>query len=430
MEQFLPHCYRCAASANDKHPSIQAPEQLEREFRSALHYRGITGWQIAVGWFNTDLDLVIEQTDAVGREVEWEPMVPGGSESPATIHSGRRIDELSVHGSGFLRLPGVDAAAARWTAFDPQNAAISQLELVAFRSADDLRKFAVRIREIRNRISQGVWLDSSDRRDHAIPRDSSLTWDGLVLSKDLKHRLEADVAGFFSPGVRQLYADIQTPYRRGVLLHGPPGNGKTSIIRVLGALLPTVSGIILRTHSQLENDDLCSIGAAWKRHAPAMLIIEDLDTLFESSRVTVSAFLNMLDGLTDVPDDGLMIIGTTNHPERLDPAINSRPGRFDVLLSIPNPSKALRCEMLSRLLPKDNKDTVDEFARMSDGFSFAHLREAVSLAGLRAIHAGRKRRNEADLVEALSSIRETINSAKNGFSSNANRDFGFARQAD
>jgi len=57
--------YRCAKSA-PRHASLVLVEQITQEFRAALHHRGIVGWRIAIGWFNTDLDLTVEQAEHFG----------------------------------------------------------------------------------------------------------------------------------------------------------------------------------------------------------------------------------------------------------------------------------------------------------------------------------------------------------------------------
>ena len=73
---------------------------------------------------------------------------------------------------------------------------------------------------------------------------------------------------------------------------------------------------------------------------PAVLVIEDLDWLLEHTNV--STFLNLIDGVESDGGraaGGLLLIATTNHPDKLDPAVNNRPGRFDVVVEIPPPDE-------------------------------------------------------------------------------------------
>ncbi len=236
-------------------------------------------------------------------------------------------------------------------------------------------------------------------------------------------RLHCDVIQFFSPEVEQLHHSMNVPYRRGVLLHGPPGNGKTSTIRYLGATLPKIPGLILRPRSNFDTDDFEAAITRWRKSAPAMLVIEDLNWLLEE--VNVSTFLNHIDGVdsTTTPG-GLLLLATTNHPDQLDPAINSRPGRFDVVIELPPPDLALRKEFFSRTLAQIGPDVVRRLAASTADMSFAHLEEIVRLAGLLAIKSARQERSLDDLEEALTSVKKAIAHAQKGFARELEVPFG------
>ena len=112
---------------------------------------------------------------------------------------------------------------------------------------------------------------------------------------------------------------------------------------------------------------------------------------------------------------GLLLIATTNHPDQLDPAVNNRPGRFDVVLEIPPPDRATRLEFLRGALPTVAIATADLLAQRTDGLSFAHLQEVLRLSGLTAIHAGRQERSEKDLLDAAETVRAAFDEAVRGF---------------
>jgi len=114
--------------------------------------------------------------------------------------------------------------------------------------------------------------------------------------------------------------------------------------------------------------------------APCLLIFEDLDSLVTDS--VRSYFLNEVDGLES--NDGILMVGSTNHLDRLDPGIVKRPSRFDRKYLFPLPVLAERvqyCEFWRNKL-RSNKDI--EFpkqlsraiARITDKFSFAYMKEA------------------------------------------------------
>ncbi|KAF8921114.1 BCS1 N terminal-domain-containing protein [Mucidula mucida] len=152
----------------------------------------------------------------------------------------------------------------------------------------------------------------------------------VILAPGQAERIYSDVKSFMDR--RQWYAERGIPYRRGYLLHGPPGTGKTSFIQALaGAFNYDISVINLSTRGM--GDDLFALLLA-KAPPKTFLLIEDLDGAFNKrvqtssdgyqSSVTFSGVLNALDGVTSGEERILFM--TTNHIERLDPAL-IRPGR-------------------------------------------------------------------------------------------------------
>lgn len=138
------------------------------------------------------------------------------------------------------------------------------------------------------------------------------------------------------------------PWRRGWLLHGPPGTGKSTLVRAMAMHfdLPVFT-IDLSTH------DNNSFSRAWQevaQSAPCIALIEDVDTVF-NGRINVSAtnrnrdsltfdcLLNCISGVSN--SEGVFLVVTTNHPETLDPAlgvvkdgVSSRPGRIDRVIKL------------------------------------------------------------------------------------------------
>jgi len=117
-----------------------------------------------------------------------------------------------------------------------------------------------------------------------------------------------------------------------------------------------------------------------RQNSPCVVILEDLDSQINDQNR--SFFLNELDGLQS--NDGLLLIGSTNHLDRLDPGLSTRPSRFDRKYLFDDPNKAARvlyAQYWQRKL-KDNKDVsfpdplVTEIANETERFSFAYLKEA------------------------------------------------------
>ncbi|KAH8892254.1 P-loop containing nucleoside triphosphate hydrolase protein [Thozetella sp. PMI_491] len=212
------------------------------------------------------------------------------------------------------------------------------------------------------------------------------SWDDVILNPKTKAKLLHDVEGFFDN--RNMYQKLRIPWKRGVIFHGVPGNGKTISIK---ALINTLAQRKLQPIQSLyvKSLDACS-GPKWsirqifrkaRRMAPCMLIFEDLDSLVGDQ--TRSYFLNEVDGLES--NDGILMIGSTNHIDRLDPAVAKRPSRFDRKYHFKLPNEEERLAYCRYWCAKfaGSDDEVVSFpegicpiiAKLTNGFSFAYLKE-------------------------------------------------------
>lgn len=148
------------------------------------------------------------------------------------------------------------------------------------------------------------------------------------------------------------------PLKRGIILHGAPGTGKTLLGKVLASLkLATFVYVTAADMSGLEG--VRSIFDLARRLAPTILFFEDIDLFTDDrssycSKAMLGEILAQLDGFET--NDGLIFIATTNDLAAIDPAIRERPSRFDVVIHIELPSRFARREILARNLPSTSAD--------------------------------------------------------------------------
>ncbi|KAL8977423.1 MAG: hypothetical protein Q9205_006772 [Flavoplaca limonia] len=221
-------------------------------------------------------------------------------------------------------------------------------------------------------------------------------WDQVILDEAMKASLIADVEGLFDR--KENYRSFGVPRKRGIILHGLPGNGKTSSIKALMHYLsqrsPKVPTLYVKSLGQhADQDDIRTIFDKARETAPCLLVLEDIDSLV-SDKVK-SFFLNEIDGLEG--NDGVMMIGSTNYLDRLDAGIAKRPSRFDrrYHFALPALSERTRyCDFwrlklaattLMQLQPEMSK----EIAKITEGFSFAYLQEALVTGLLGLVHTQR-----------------------------------------
>jgi SpoVK/Ycf46/Vps4 family AAA+-type ATPase len=235
--------------------------------------------------------------------------------------------------------------------------------------------------------------------------DQDYDWTRVVLEPALQTAVKTDFETFWNR--RDWFLANRLPYKRGYLLYGPPGNGKTSIVRVMVSH-PKVSAFSIDFGSRMISN--CSLTRLFERAAlaaPAVVVFEDLDRYFDErdkndEGVDLPHLLNCLDGLQS--QDGVVVVATANDPRRLDPALLRRPGRFDRIAHLPNPVLTGRREYFHRMISSWDSETLDCLARLSDGLSFAQLRESYILAGQFAFLRGDEV-NTPDMQEAILQVR-------------------------
>jgi len=192
----------------------------------------------------------------------------------------------------------------------------------------------------------------------------------VLLANSIKRDIFRSIDEFFKED-GHFFKDYGLPYKRGILLYGAPGNGKTTLVKSItgSTKAPVVYWQITEFTGSHSIQEVFGIVT---RLAPAILVIEDIDSMPEYTR---SVFLNTLDGAQS--REGLFIIGTTNYPEKIDPALINRAGRFDRAYEIPSPTEKVRQSYLTKLDIKGifSDVQVKEMANLSKGLSMSQLNE-------------------------------------------------------
>jgi len=189
--------------------------------------------------------------------------------------------------------------------------------------------------------------------------------DSVILDEDLAEGLLADARDFLRSS--EWYMDVGIPYRRGYLLYGPPGCGKTSFCQALAGALKLDVCMLTLTNKNLDDNSL----AESLRDAPAnaIVLLEDVDAVFidrtlqsegrRGSGVTFSGLLNALDGVAS--QEGRLFFMTTNHIEKLDPAL-IRPGRCDIKVEVRRASRTQCGRLFCRFFADASEAETNAFA--------------------------------------------------------------------
>ncbi|XP_037833238.1 ATPase family protein 2 homolog isoform X2 [Kryptolebias marmoratus] len=223
----------------------------------------------------------------------------------------------------------------------------------------------------------------------------------------------------------ELFSNYGIPPPRGVLLYGPPGTGKTMIARAIanevGAHMVVINGpeIMSKFYGETEGR-LRQIFTEASQRQPAIIFIDELDALCpkregaqnEVEKRVVASLLTLMDGIGSEGHSGqLLVLGATNRPQALDPALR-RPGRFDKELEVGVPSSAERADILQKQLSSvPCGATEQELTQLADGahgYVGADLAAVCKEAGLHALRRALGASNQASDQQLMGTVIITL----------------------
>ncbi|KAL6063429.1 putative 26S proteasome subunit yta6 [Balamuthia mandrillaris] len=275
---------------------------------------------------------------------------------------------------------------------------------------------------------------------------ASITWNDVVGLEEAKSALMEMV---IYPSLRpDLFNGLRAP-AKGLLLFGPPGNGKTLLAKAVAhecnATFFSISASSLTSKYLGESEKLVrALFAVARKMQPSVIFIDEIDSLLsqrsekehEASRRLKTEFLVQLDGVTSASEERLIVMGATNLPQELDEAARRR---FVKRIYVPLPDAATRLRILKSLLDQQKHSLSEkdflEIAKLSNGYSGSDLTAVCREAALEPIRElGLEVRNvdadsvraitKRDLTMALNHIRASVSSSTLGAFEEWNKVYG------
>jgi len=253
--------------------------------------------------------------------------------------------------------------------------------------------------------TQAVYVDEDTRVEireepvsveaiaRGVPR---VTWEDIGDLEEVKARIREIVELPMRHPELFKHLGIEPP--KGILLHGPPGVGKTLLAKALaneiGAYFRTINGPEIMSKFYGESEQrLRQIFEEAEKNAPAIIFIDEIDAIApkreevvgEVEKRVVAQLLTLMDGLKE--RGRLIVIGATNRVDAVDPALR-RPGRFDREIEIPPPDKRARkaiLEVHTRNVPLAEDVDLERLADITHGFTGADLAALVKEAAISAL---------------------------------------------
>ena len=182
-------------------------------------------------------------------------------------------------------------------------------------------------------------------------------------------RVTTEIAKFWER--EHIFSNFGLAYKRGILLWGPAGCGKSSCIQMLMRDVISRGGIVVEFTQPQVFIEGYRVLRDIQPETPVIVVMEDLDSIVEA--YGESEVLVLLDGIERV--NRIVFVASTNYPERLGDRIVNRPSRFDKRFKIGYPDAESRRLYLVFLIDGKVEVDVDQWVRDSEHFSLAHLKE-------------------------------------------------------
>jgi hypothetical protein len=176
---------------------------------------------------------------------------------------------------------------------------------------------------------------------------------------------------------KDVYKKYKLMHKRGILLYGDPGCGKSGILQLcMKHIINDLAGLVIN----LKDDesvrgyiDLIPKLRQIEPERPLVVIIEDIDAIAGDSNYVTSQLLNLLDGVKQI--ENVVYIATTNYPEKLAERITNRPSRFDRRYYVAPPTKEVRMSYLKNKIGEGTDVDFETWVKDTDGMSMSHLKE-------------------------------------------------------
>lgn len=176
---------------------------------------------------------------------------------------------------------------------------------------------------------------------------------------------------------RDVFNTFEFLFKRGILLYGPPGSGKTAAISlVVSDVISKHNGIVIYSDNPYPLVSGLPELRKIESTRPVICVFEDIDNiLHEYGPGGEQRLLSILDG--EANTSNIVFIATTNHIEDLPERIHDRPSRFDEKIFVGFPSRNMRAIFIKHKVPDIDQTTLETWAEDTDGLSIAHIKELI-----------------------------------------------------
>lgn len=274
-----------------------------------------------------------------------------------------------------------------------------------------MERFQARLREYmtKNNYFKGEAIEYLPYSALGFLKFPKMGWEALILKQELKEEIALNL--IFPLKNEKLCKKHRVPWRRGLLLAGVPGTGKTQLGRVLCNVLKGVTIIWATSKAIHDVSRVKNLFDIARDFAPSLIIMEDIDFFGQDREFVtnpiVGELLNQLDG--SAPNEGVFVMATTNRPQLLDRALADRPSRFDVKLHFECPELHERVKMVELFREgKTIEPDAHYIAKLTDGLTGSHIQEAINYATLLTLKQGSEVVGKEQMDKAIRRVKKKL----------------------
>lgn len=255
-----------------------------------------------------------------------------------------------------------------------------------------------------------------DERNHALCVDkTSLEKENIIDSSDNVSKISAAVDDFF--GNLDVYKEFKTFPKRGILLYGPPGCGKSSTVSLVLDKYKERTAVVIWPTDVISASTVKYFlkRANYVNVDRLVLVVEDIGGSEQNIRRGVSSdLLALLDDKESIYRIPTLVIATTNYPEKFMESLTNRPGRFDDKLEVSYPNADTRARILDHFI-KISDDERKEFLNSKyNKFTAAHIKEV----------ALRHKLKKITLVQSMEKVLEELKLYEKNFAKKNEKSLG------
>lgn len=287
----------------------------------------------------------------------------------------------------------------------------SSIQIASGRQHHEMvKKLVQEIKEFLNEHNfyRGERISFSDRISFINVKQRE--WDSVILDPNIKDNIRLNTIGFLKNFTRM--QEFGIPSKRGIILSGDPGTGKTVICKALMSEADNITCINAEAYVELSGEYISNLYSLAQNLSPSIIFIEDIDFLgherrdFYHGAPPLLALLAEMDGITE--KTAIVTVATSNFFEKLDKALSERPSRFDCVYRINRPDYEQRIELVKNISEKTplSEDVMEYVAKRTNGFTPAQVQGVLHSMAISHItmEEETKQFNESDVDSAITQI--------------------------